>query len=410
MILSATLSKPAKNVEELLGRPYEKIKIKIENGGGEVSYFAQMFTKTQVFHKHLNEKELDEFLEANAGITFKNCLEQTEAEEISIMANKKGKITKLSKALKKDENLTKKADLKILPQPAKNYLLKEGQPVPFLVLLGIMTAEGKVIKAKYDKFRQINRFLEFIDDVLPEVKNRPVNIADFGCGKSYLTFAVYYYLWQIENIPVQITGLDLKEDVIAYCQKLSDELNYDSLNFFVGNIADFSYENKPDIIITLHACDTATDFALNFAVKQNALAILSVPCCQHEINLQLEKNKSLVEPSNPFASLEHWGIFRERFAALATDAIRAELLEQAGYSVQVLEFIDMEHTPKNILLRAVRKRNVGPAKDGCVQSDGLEDNAAEKQINASVQKSRERLDSLLKTLGASQSLCGLLES
>jgi len=282
-----------------------------------------------------------------------------------------------------------------------------------------MTKDGSVIASKYAKFRQINRFLEYVRDILPDVKKlygkdfsreRPLRIADFGCGKSYLTFAVYYYLWQIENIPVQITGLDLKEDVIAYCQKLSDELNYDSLKFFVGNIADFSYENKPDIIITLHACDTATDFALNFAVKQNALAILSVPCCQHEINLQLEKNKSLVEPSNPFASLEHWGIFRERFAALATDAIRAELLEQAGYSVQVLEFIDMEHTPKNILLRAVRKRNAGPAKDGCVQSDGLEDNAAEKQINASVQKSRERLDSLLKTLGASQSLCGLLES
>ncbi len=170
----------------------------------------------------------------------------------------------------------------------------------------------------------------------------------------------------------------------------------------MGNIADFSYENKPDIIITLHACDTATDFALNFAVKQNALAILSVPCCQHEINLQLEKNKSLVEASNPFASLEHWGIFRERFAALATDAIRAELLEQAGYSVQVLEFIDMEHTPKNILLRAVRKRNAGPAKDGCVQT------VQAGQSELALEKGKTRLDSLLKTLGASQSLCGLL--
>jgi uncharacterized protein YutE (UPF0331/DUF86 family) len=352
MILSATLSKPAKNVEELLGRPYEKIKIKIENGGGEVSYFAQMFTKTQVFHKHLNEKELDDFLEANAGITFKNCIEQTEAEEISIMANKKGKITRLSKALKKDENLTKKADLKILPQPAKNYLLKEGQPVPFLVLLGIMTAEGKVIKAKYDKFRQINRFLEFIDDVLPEVKNRPVNIADFGCGKSYLTFAVHYYLTQIKKIPCCIEGLDLKKEVIDYCNDIAKKLKLENLSFSTGNIADYSASKNPDIIITLHACDTATDYALKYAVEKNAQVILSVPCCQHQINAQLSKTN---DEDNIFAPLLKWGIIKEKFSSLLTDALRGEYLESKGYKVQMLEFIDIEHTPKNILIRAVKK-------------------------------------------------------
>ena len=335
MILSATLSKPAKNVEELLGRPYEKIKIKIENGGGEVSYFAQMFTKTQVFHKHLNEKELDDFLEANAGITFKNCIEQTEAEEISIMANKKGKITRLSKALKKDENLTKKADLKILPQPAKNYLLKEGQPVPFLVLLGIMTAEGKVIKAKYDKFRQINRFLEFIDDVLPEVKNRPVNIADFGCGKSYLTFAVHYYLTQIKKIPCCIEGLDLKKEVIDYCNDIAKKLKLENLSFSTGNIADYSASKNPDIIITLHACDTATDYALKYAVEKNAQVILSVPCCQHQINAQLSKTN---DEDNIFAPLLKWGIIKEKFSSLLTDALRGEYLESKGYRVQMLDF------------------------------------------------------------------------
>ena len=428
MVISVTFSKPAENCEQVLGKDFIKVRIFRNAEAGlssakkaKLPYSAEFFTKTQAFQKSMTEEDVNAFIDEHAGKTFKNVVQKTDSQEINFFCNRRGEVKKSVRNISSGMKNINLQGMENRPSGnrTKNYILKEGNPIPFLVHLGVMTKDGSVIASKYAKFRQINRFLEYVRDILPDVKKlygkdfsseRPLRIADFGCGKSYLTFAVYYYLWQIENIPVQITGLDLKEDVIAYCQKLSDELNYDSLNFFVGNIADFSYENKPDIIITLHACDTATDFALNFAVKQNALAILSVPCCQHEINLQLEKNKSLVEPSNPFASLGHWGIFRERFAALATDAIRAELLEQAGYSVQVLEFIDMEHTPKNILLRAVRKRNAGPAKDGCVQSDGLEDNAAEKQINASVQKSRERLDSLLKTLGASQSLCGLLES
>ena len=407
MILSAVFSKPSKNIDELLERPYIKARIwrkaqtavkGAKNSGKE--YGAEFFTKTQAFQKSMGEDEVNLFIEKNAGTSFKNAVVKTESEEITFLANRRGEVKKISRKIKAQmENISLVSAKEAGGNKIKNYILKEGTPVPFLVKLGVMTKEGAVVSAKYSKFRQINRFLEYVRDIIPEVKalygkdftaERPLRIADFGCGKSYLTFAVYYYLTEIERLPAEIVGLDLKEGVIKECQKLAAEFGYEKLNFFVGNIADFSYKNKPDVIITLHACDTATDFALNFAVRQNAFAILSVPCCQHEINLQLEKNKAAVASSSPFASLERWGIVRERFAALATDVIRAELLEQSGYAVQLLEFIDMEHTPKNILLRAVRKRN------------------AALQNGSGLQKSSERLSSLMQNLGASQTLANLL--
>lgn len=249
----------------------------------------------------------------------------------------------------------------------KNYILQEGEPVPFLVLLGIMTADGKVVASKYAKFRQINRFLEFIDDILPRIltkieitTSRPLRIADFGCGKSYLTFAVYHFLKNIKKINTEIIGLDLKKDVIEFCTKTANQLGYEGLHFDTGNIENYEYTAQPDIVITLHACDTATDFALEYAVKNSCTAILSVPCCQHEINAQLDKNADRRKKINAgasakvFASLLKYGIIKERFAALLTDALRAQYLESKGYSVQLLEFIDMEHTPKNILIRAVK--------------------------------------------------------
>ena len=262
----------------------------------------------------------------------------------------------------------------------KNYILREGVAVPFLVLLGVMTPDGKVIKAKYDKFRQINRFLEFINDILPEVlqlkkkagedDQAPVRVADFGCGKSYLTFAVHYFLTEVKKIPCQIEGLDLKEDVIKYCNDMAGKLGLEGLIFHTGNISDYSGKDAPDIVITLHACDTATDFALEYAVEKGAKAILSVPCCQHQINQQLQKNKaaktdsknnstdSSAAISEEFLPLLKWGIIREKFSSLVTDAIRGQWLESKGYKVQMLEFIDMEHTPKNILIRAVRNGRV----------------------------------------------------
>ena len=372
MILSVTLSKPAGNVEERLGREYQKIKIRLVNTADGASYQAEMFTKTQVFHQKMSEAELEEFLKNNVGTTFKNCVKRTENEEITLLTNKKGKVTELKKKLSAP-SAPLSNQLKILPAAGgdklnhkKNYLLPEGVPVPFLVLLGIMNDEGKVISSRYDKFRQINRFLEFIDDILPEFDDKvksgePVRIADFGCGKSYLTFAVHYFLTEIRHIPCEIEGLDLKEEVITYCNDMAQKLNLKGLIFHTGNIADYSGAHSPDIVITLHACDTATDYALQYAVERGARAILSVPCCQHQINTQLQMRGkaggATGEVPPEFEPLLKWGIIREKFSSLVTDALRGEWLEQQGYKVQMLEFIDMEHTPKNILIRAIKKNS-----------------------------------------------------
>lgn len=400
MILSITFSKPVKNIKEqgLLDRDYIKIRIQKNPSSSltvKAAYSAEFFTQKQAFHKSMTQTEAEDFYKKHAGTTFKNTVCRTESEEITCMANRHGEIKTITKKL--SAQAAGKDNKQNIFNKKKNYILQEGIPVPFLVKLGVMTKEGKVIAQKYDKFRQINRFLEFIDDIIPDVtklctgqegftEKRPLHIADFGCGKSYLTFAVYYFLKELKKIPVEITGLDLKEDVIKECSSLAKEFGYTGLNFYIGDAAEFSYKNPPDIMITLHACDTATDYALNYAAGHDAKAILSVPCCQHEINLQLEKTK-LTEDS-PFASLNRWGIIRERFAALATDALRGELLEQAGYSVQMLEFIDMSHTPKNILIRAVKKQ--GQANQ----------EAAEK--------SHTRSGSLLKELRAEQTLVKLL--
>ena len=231
-----------------------------------------------------------------------------------------------------------------------------------------MTADGKVIASKYDKFRQINRFLEIFSDLLPEItasKNgQSVSVVDFGSGKSYLTFAVQYYLTEIVHVPCQIFGLDLKKDVIDYCSRLADELKLSNLSFATGNIAEFGEDKKPDVIITLHACDTATDYALNYAIKHSAKAILSVPCCQHEINLQLKKSSE----NQTLESLLKYGLIKERFSALVTDAVRGELLEQKGYKVQMLEFIDDAGTPKNLMIRAVK---TGSGKEAVTEPEIL---------------------------------------
>ena len=364
MTISVTLSKPTGDVEKLLGRAYQKIKIRAVNAADGASYQAEMFTKTQVFHRKFSESELEDFLKANSGITFKNVVTRTDTEEITLLTNKKGKTTELRKKLTSPVVSTGSttSPLKILPAKKKNYLLPEGRPVPFLVLLGIMNDEGKVISSRYDKFRQINRFLEFIDDILPEFTDKTaagqtLRIADFGCGKSYLTFAVHYYLTEIRHISCEIEGLDLKKEVITYCNDMAKKLGLQNLIFHTGNIADYSGQHNPDIVITLHACDTATDYALKYAVERGARAILRVPCCQHQINTQLQKQDKATASEIPpeFTPLLKWGIIREKFSSLVTDALRGEWLEQQNYKVQMLEFIDMEHTPKNILIRAVKK-------------------------------------------------------
>lgn len=382
MLISVTFSKPTSSVLQNLGKPYKRIKIKTGSSSSGASFYAEFFTDTQVFHKTFSKEELDSFIEQNAGINFKSCIKKFSDKEVTLLANKKGKITVLEKklspakmnylpALSSQDSLLKN---NLTHNRIKNYIIPEGTPVPFLIRLGVMTPEGKIVNSKYDKFKQINRFLEYINDILPSVleqkkcEDYPLQIADFGCGKSYLTFAVHYYLTQIKKIDCKIIGLDLKEDVIEYCNSLAKEFDCSGLIFKTGDISKYSdseKEHNPDIVITLHACDTATDYALKYAVLKNAKAILSVPCCQHEINMQLEQNKRELENTDAeiFKPLLKYGLIRERVSALITDSLRAEYLESTGYKVDVMEFIDMSHTPKNILLRTVRKNQKKDAGD-----------------------------------------------
>ena len=310
----------------------------------------EMFRGNQAFHQNVGMVEAGEAIAGLMESMKQMQLETTEAL-YTVLISKKGKVTVKRKIQKKEP-----IPADISHNRRKQYILREGVPVPFLTDLGVMTEEGKVIKSRFDKFRQINRFLEFIEDILPQLeRGREVTILDFGCGKSYLTFAMYYYLHELKGYDVRIIGLDLKSDVIRRCNELSEKYGYGKLRFLEGNIADYTGVEKVDMVVTLHACDTATDFALAKAVRWDAKVILSVPCCQHELNAQM-KNDVL-------GPVMKYGLLKERFAALVTDGLRAQYLEREGYDAQILEFIDMEHTPKNILIRAVKTGRKGENQD-----------------------------------------------
>ena len=266
---------------------------------------------------------------------FRQMQIDTKSERASVLISKKGKVTiNRKKVTRPDQG---KQDLS--HNREKQYILKEGMDIPFLRDLGVMTQEGKIVRSRFDKFRQINRYLEFIEDVLPKLpKDREITILDFGCGKSYLTFAMYYFLHEMRGYEVRMVGLDLKEDVIEHCNALAEKYGYDHLHFLTGDIAQYEGMTKVDMVVTLHACDTATDYALAKAVSWGADVILSVPCCQHELNRQIEND--ILSP------VLSYGLLKERMAALVTDGLRAEYLKKEGYDTQILEFIDMEHTPK----------------------------------------------------------------
>lgn len=296
----------------------------------------------QEFHENLEKEEAMERITQWLMTDFGQLQMDLTDRTVSVLTSKKGKVT-----IKEKKKPRKAIPIDLGHNRKKRYILEEGIPVPFLVDLGIMTRDGKIVHAKYDKFRQINRFLEFIADIRDELpKDREVTILDFGCGKSYLTFAMYYYLKVLNHMDIRIIGLDLKEEVIDHCEHLAREYGYEKLKFLTGDIASYTGQDSVDMVVTLHACDTATDFALEKAVKWGARVILSVPCCQHELNGQIDSE--ILEP------ILKYGLIRERAAALITDALRAGMLEEQGYQVQILEFIDMEHTPKNILIRAVK--------------------------------------------------------
>lgn len=322
----------------------QKVKVRPMLIRGALVFQAEEFTKTQAFHKNLGAQELKGYLSDMLSGTFKQAEVLSELGSATVLVSKKGTMT--VKTRKNPPAKMQAGETKLQHNRQKRYVIPEGHPVPFLVDLGVQTQDGRIVKSRYDKFRQINRFLEFIEDILPKLdKTRENVIIDFGCGKSYLTFAMYYYLHEMKGYPIRIIGLDLKKDVISHCGKLAEHYGYDNLKFYHGDIASYEGVDHVDMVVTLHACDTATDYALEKAVRWGAKVILSVPCCQHELNKQMKND--LMEP------VLHYGLIKERMAALYTDALRAELLEQQGYRTQILEFIDMEHTPKNILLRAV---------------------------------------------------------
>ncbi len=297
----------------------------------------------QVFHENLGKPEAVEYIVEQMAHFFGQMVLESAKKTVHVLVSKKGTMTIKQKVQKNEIKPTE-----LSHNRKKRYILEEGTPIPFLVDLGVQTAEGKIVRSRYDKFRQINRFLEFIQDIVEALpKGRELTIVDFGCGKSYLTFAMYHYLKVMKGFDIRVIGLDLKEDVIAYCNELKEKYGYEKMTFTTGDIASYTGVEAVDMVVTLHACDTATDYALEKAVKWGASVILSVPCCQHELNGQI-KNEEL-------SAVFQYGLLKERIAALVTDGLRAELLEQWGYDTQVLEFIDMEHTPKNILIRAVKR-------------------------------------------------------
>ena len=325
------------------GDQADKVKIRPILLKGSLYFQTAVSDGKKEFHRNYEKEELLDQLSSWLLQDYKQIQLDAADRTVHALVSKKGKATiKVRRVQQVRTPNIQEHNRK------KKYILDEGIPVPFLADLGVMTKEGKVVHARYDKFRQINRFLEFIEDVLPELdRGRELTLIDFGCGKSYLTFAMYYYLRELRGADVRIIGLDLKEDVIAHCSALAEKYGYEKLTFQMGDIASYDGVNQVDMVVTLHACDTATDYALKKAVEWGAKVILSVPCCQHELNGQI--HSELMDP------VLKYGLIKERIAALLTDAFRADLLQEQGYQVQVMEFIDMEHAPKNILIRAVKK-------------------------------------------------------
>lgn len=340
-----------------------KAKVRPIEVKGQILYQVSRYVGTKVFHSNCDAAELAGSCQESLANEFKQLEMDTTSAHYTVLRSKSGTIT-VKRKQKENNGNAGGQELNLSHNREKNYILAEDEKIPFLVDLGVQTADGKLIKAKYDKFRQINRFLEFIRDIIPSLpKGRRLTMIDFGCGKSYLTFAMYYYLHCKLGLDIHVIGLDLKEDVIRKCSALKDKYGYTELEFLLGDISMYNGVDQVDMVVTLHACDTATDYALYKAVKWGASVILSVPCCQHELNGQMKND--MLKP------MLRYGLIKERMAALATDAIRADVLEQYGYQAQIMEFIDMEHTPKNILIRAVKnnsnKMRTGMAAAGLSQ-------------------------------------------
>ncbi len=351
---------------------YNKINIILKQNKDKKYYQIEKFTDKQVFHENIeiNElnKKINEIIE-----NYKQLNAMSLSYNFDMKISKKGKVF-----LSKKRNDNKKI-ISTSHNKEKNYILKEGTIIKPLIDLGIFNKEGKVINQQYDKYKQINRFIEMIDDEVRKSNLDEMTILDFGCGKSYLTFVLYHYFVEIKKMKVKMIGLDLKEDVIKKCNEIAKKYGYTDLHFEIGDINGYKFNNKVDMVITLHACNTATDYALYNAIKWNTKMIFSVPCCQHEFNSQIK--------SDDYSLLTKYGLIKERVSSLMTDATRASLLEYLGYKVQLLEFIDMSHSPKNILIRAC-KTNIPKEKK---------------------EKSLEEVNRLMKEFNLSPTLYNLLK-
>ena len=329
-------------------RTYQKVTLKPITLKGALYYHISYYEDPKVKHENIPAEALLAWLEDHIGHYFKQAVLYTEKQDYQLLISKKGKIT----VIKHPASLVAE-DIALTHNRKKQYILEEGTPIDFLVKLGVMDENGRVFKKKYDKFRQLNKYLEFVDDAMASFSNdgnteeRPLTIIDFGCGKAYLTFALYYYLVKNCGKHVKIIGLDLKEDVILFCNEIAEALGYVGLRFEKGDIKDFKYQDEVDMVVSLHACDTATDAAIGKAVGWGAKVIFAVPCCQHELFHQIQNKDQR-------ALLAH-GVIKDKLITLITDTLRAQALEIVGYDVQMLEFIDLSHTPKNILIRAYAK-------------------------------------------------------
>ena len=345
VVLRIIFSSPYKKDKD----SFSKVQLKPYMSDDVVQYQLTYFFANRVVHSNLSKEDAINEVAVLISKVFKQALFTCKDKEYHLLSNKSGKVTVIQKdiAVTKNDRLTHDRE--------KQYIIRDNIVVPFLVELGVMNVNGKVLNDKYDKFKQINRFIEFVDDIVEELDHsKTINIIDFGCGKSYLTFAIHYYLTEVKKYRVNIVGLDLKENVIKDCNEVVKKYNMKGICFKVGDIKDYK-EKQVDMVVTLHACDTATDYALYNAIKWNAKVILSVPCCQHEVNKQIKASK--------LDGLTEYGIIKERLSALITDVSRAELLQMNGYKTQLLEFIDISHTPKNLLIRAIKKdRNINKNK------------------------------------------------
>ncbi len=346
-ISKISVSSPFSKTEEFSKISLRPVIIKKQN-----CFQAERFKNNQVFHLNINENEIlnwfSDILKSYSQICFTLF-----GENITFTVFKDGKI-KMSKS--KNNLKPKNTDNRMENNRKKDYILKEGENIPALVDLGVFTKDFKIVNSKYDKFKQINRFIEILNDAFSDFKNDNITILDFGCGKSYLTFLVYYFFSEVKNKNVKIIGYDLKKDVVENCNKIAEKYGYTNLKFVVSDVTkDALSDEHIDMVISLHACDIATDYALSYAVNKNVKYIFSVPCCQHEINSSIKKS---VDGNGDLDILLKHGLIKERVSALLTDSIRTAVLEDMGYSVDVLEFVDFSHSPKNIMLRAKKTKKI----------------------------------------------------